>query len=121
LNSGRYFLLAGLLLLCVTTTYARGNKEKNTAGNSQAAQVSEIVQVSGVVRLVGSGGFTELVITGSGGEWYIPRDETYKLHDLQQQTVTVEGEETVTELVAGNGLFVFKRRELKNVRILSVG
>ena len=116
MNSGRYFLLTGLLLLCVTVTYARGNKEKNTA-----AQALEIVQVSGVVRLVGSGSFTELVITGSGGEWYIPRDETYKLHDLQQRTVTVEGEETVTERKSGNGLLVLKRRELKNVRILSVG
>ena len=116
MNSGRYFLLIGLLLLCVTATYARGNKEKN-----KAAQVPEIVQVSGVVRLVGSGVFTELVITGSGGEWYIPRDETYKLHDLQQQTVTVEGEETVTELKGANDFIVIKRRELKNVRILSVG
>jgi hypothetical protein len=108
--------LIGLLLLCVTVTYARGNKEKKTP-----AQVPEIVQVSGVVRLVGSGVFTELVITGSGGEWYIPRDETYKLHDLQQQTVTVEGEETVTELKGANDFIVIKRRELKNVRILSVG
>jgi len=114
-NSGRRFLLVVLLLLCVTVTYARGNKEKNAAGNSQT------VQVSGVVRLVGSGVFPELVITDSGGEWYIPRDEMYKLHDLQQQTVTVEGEETVTELKSGNGLIVIKRRELKNVRILSVG
>jgi len=116
-NSGRRFLLVGLLLLCVTVTYARGNKEKDTAGKSQSVQI----QVSGVVRLVGSGPFTELVITGSGGEWYISRDEMYKLHDLQQQTVTVEGEETVTELKGANDFIVIKRRELKNVRILSVG
>ena len=106
--------MAGLLLLCVIVTYARGNKEKETAAERR-------IEVSGVVRLVGSGILTELVITGSDGEWYIPRDETYKLHDLQQQTVIVEGEETVTERKSGNGLFVFKRRELKNVRIITVG
>jgi len=104
--------LVGLLLLCVTSIYAFGRKEKDTPTDRQ------IVQVSGVVRLVGSGVFTELVITGSEGEWYIAADEKYKLHDLQQQTVTVEGEETVTERKSGNGLFVFIRRELKNIRIL---
>jgi len=107
--------MSGLLLLCVTFTHAFGSKEKDTPADRQ------VVQVTGVVRLVGSGSFPELVITSSDGEWYITADERYKLHDLQQQTVTVEGEETITELTAGNGLFVFKRRELKNVRILSVG
>jgi len=114
-NSGRYFLLLGLLLLCVTFSHAFGSKEKNTPPDRR------IVQVSGVVRLVGSANFPELVLTNSDGEWYIPRDEAYKLHDLQQQTVTVEGEETVTELKGANDFIVIKRRELKNVRILSVG
>jgi hypothetical protein len=43
-----------------------------------------------------------------------------KLHDLQYRTVTVEGEETVRELKFGNGLSAGIRRDLKNIRIISV-
>ena len=113
MNSKRYFLLTGLMLLCVTFTHAFGSKEKVPA--------YEIVQISGVVRLVGTANFPELVITNSDGDWYITADERYKLHDLQQQTVTVEGEATVTERKSINGIFSITRRELKNVRIISVG
>jgi hypothetical protein len=36
------------------------------------------------------------------------------------RTVTVEGEETVTELKFGNGMSAGIRRDLKNIRIISV-
>ena len=105
--------MTGLLLLCVTFAYSFGGKEKD-------APAAGIVQISGVVRLVGSANFSEIVITDSDGDWRIAADEAYKLHDLQQQKVTVEAEATVTERNQG-GLFKMKRRLLKNVRILSVG
>jgi len=107
--------LTGLLLLCVTFTYALGGKEKDTPADRQ------IVQVTGVVRLVGTANFPELVLTDSEGDWHITADEKYKLQDLQQQKVTVEGEATITEKKSINGIFTIKRRVLKNVRILSVG
>ena len=114
MNSKRYFLLTGLLLLCVTFAYSFGSKEKDTPAY-------EIVQISGVVRLVGTANFPELVITNSDGDWHITADETYKLHDLQQQRVTVEGEATVIERKSTSGTFNMTRRVLKNVRIISVG
>jgi hypothetical protein len=95
---------------------AFGSKEKK----KDPVPAPVVVQVTGVVRLVGSSPFSEIVITGSEAEWYIPRDEQYKLNDLQHQTVKVEGEETVTELKFASGLPAGTRRELKNIRIISV-
>jgi hypothetical protein len=107
------------LLFCALSLHARGNKEKETPVQR------DIVQVTGVVRLVGSGLFPELVITGtaSGGgsetHWYVANEERDKLFNMQHRTVTVQGEETVTEMRFANGLFAGLRRELKNIRIIS--
>lgn len=100
-------------MFCITMTLsARGNKDKTPAPN--------IVKVTGIVRLVGSSLFTDIVITGSSAEWYITKDEQDKLHDLQHRTVTVEGEETVTEMTFASGLPAGTRRTLKNIRIITV-
>ena len=79
-----------------------------------------IVQVTGTVRLVGSAPITDLVITGQGMEWYIARNEEYKLKDLQQRVVTVKGSETVQSLSFASGLPAGERRILKNIKIISV-
>ena len=115
MNKRRKFILIGLLLVCIISVYARGNKEEEPKPN--------IVQVTGVVRLVGSHPFYELVVTGDGAEWYIARDEMNKLHDLQHRTVTIEGEEIVSETrTASDNPFRISltRRTLSNVRIIEV-
>lgn len=89
--------------------FARGGKEK-----------AKTVQVTGIVRLVGNEPFTEIVISASENEWYIPRDERAKLIDFQHRTVTVEGEETMTEIKSASGLFTIMRRELRNIRVIGV-
>ena len=78
------------------------------------------VQVSGIVRLVGGGPIPELVITGQNMEWHINKEEEYLLKDLQQQTVTVEGVETVTELKFANGSYAGEWRTLKDIIIVEV-
>jgi len=88
---------------------AGANKEK-----------SVVVQVTGVVRLVGSAPMSDLVITGQDMEWYVVRDEEYKLKDLQQRIVTVKGSETVQSLSFASGLPAGERRILKNIKIISV-
>jgi len=106
------------LFLCLAASLsAFGAKEKDKGKTAPAVTV---VRVTGVVRLVGSATFAELVIDNSQTLWYIARDETDKLHDLQYRMVTVEGEETVTELKFGNGMSAGARRDLKNIRIISV-
>jgi len=106
----RYYCV--LFLLCVTSLLpAWGSREKEKAN---------VVRVTGVVRLVGTGLFPELVITGPDMEWHITVDDEKKLSDLQHRTVTVEGVETVIELRFANGLSAGKRRELSKIKIIAV-
>jgi len=105
----RCVFLSLFFLLCTAAVLpAWGNREK-----------VNIVRVTGTVRLVGNEPFTEIVISNSDDVWYIPRDERAKLTEYQHRTVTVEGEETVTELKFANGLSAGTRRELRNIRIIS--
>ena len=104
---------AGLLLislLCLVAVLpAWGRKEK-----------APIVQVTGIVRLVGSANFPELVITGTEREWYINSEERFLFMDLQHREITVEGNETVTELRFASGISAGERRLLKNVKLISI-
>jgi uncharacterized membrane protein len=113
----RNFLLVPLFLCFAASLPAFGKKEKDS---NKTAPVVTVVRVTGVVRLVGNDPFTELIIDNSQTLWYIARDEKYKLNDLQHRTVTVEGEETVRELKFGNGMSAGTRRDLMNIRIISV-
>ena len=121
----------GLFFFYITVIlFAGGGKEKNA--NMEMEQISQSIEhaeavmetgtaaeVTGIVRLIGSGPAPELVITGLNGEWYIDREEEYKLKDLQQQTVTVIGEETIKALKFANGLSAGERRTLKNITIIA--
>jgi hypothetical protein len=107
-NRRRCFFV--LLMLCITVLLPAGGKKEK----------ADVVRVTGTVRLVGTGLFPELVITGAEREWHITPDEEKKLHDLQHRTVTVEGVETVTELRFANGLSAGVHRELKNIKIIAV-
>jgi len=111
------FLLVPLFLCFAASLSAFGAKEKDSGKASPAVT---IVQVTGIVRLVGNANFPELQIKNSEMSWYIAKDEMKKLYDMQHRTVTVEGEETVIKLKFGNGLSAGTRRELKNIRIISV-
>jgi hypothetical protein len=109
MNKLQFILIAVLILFIVIPVHAFGNKEKNT-----------VIQVTGIVRLVGNAPFSELVVTGTDAEWYIAKAETDKLHDLQHQKVTVEGEEKVIEMKFASGLPAGTRRELKNIKIIRI-
>ncbi|MDR2597188.1 MAG: hypothetical protein LBC76_07710 [Treponema sp.] len=113
----RNFLLLTLFLCLAASLSAFGAKEKDSGKDAPAVTV---IQVTGIVRLVGNANFPELLIENSQASWYIVKDEMNKLYDLQHRTVTVEGEETVRELKFGNGLPAGTRRDLKNIKIISV-
>jgi tRNA A37 methylthiotransferase MiaB len=103
-----FFTLAQVLPAC-------GEVEE---GNN--AEQNELLQVTGRVRLVGNMPYAELVITGTDGQWHIdPRDD-YKLRQLQQQIVTVEGTETVEFLRFASGIPAGERRTLENIRVISI-
>ena len=106
------FSRIGLLLLfiCLAAALPAGGKKDK----------DPVVQVTGVVRLVGTGPLPELVISGPEKQWYIEKEERNKLMDLQHRRVTVEANETVRELKLANGLPAGERRTLANIRIISV-
>jgi len=113
----RNFFLALLFLCFAASLSAFGAKEKDSGKTAPAVTV---IQVTGVVRLVGNANFPELQIKNSEMSWYIAKNEMDKLHDLQHRTVTVEGEETVRELKFANGMSAGTRRDLKNIKIISI-
>ena len=78
------------------------------------------MQVTGLVRLVGSGPLAELVISGADREWYITQGEEHKLMDLQYRTVTLEAIETVKSLRFANGLPAGERYTLDRIRIITI-
>ncbi|MCL2210887.1 MAG: hypothetical protein FWB95_03075 [Treponema sp.] len=136
MNRMRFLLLFCVLLLCVTPVFTLGGKEKNAprslldegttlslTGNERQPPegFGEIrhVTASGTVRLVGTGMFNDLVISGEH-EWYIAKDDREKLHNLQQQSVAVEGDEAIIELKLLNNMGSIFRRELSNIKIISI-
>ena len=83
-------------------------------------EVAEVLIVTGAVRLVGNEPFSELVISGENREWYIAPTEEYKLRDLQQMIVTVEGIETVTNLRFANGFPAGERYTLDRITVKEI-
>jgi hypothetical protein len=77
-----------------------------------------LVRVSGRVRLVGTGLFPQLVISGDGREWYIDKEEESKLLEFQQRFVTVEGRESYIDLTFANGSPAGRRYTLKDIRLI---
>ena len=112
-----FFLLCGAALLP-----AQGGRDNDGAVNEETTVVEEavVVQITGTVRLVGSANFPQVVLSGPGAQWYVAREEMDKLFDLQHRTVTIEAEETVRELTFANGRSAGIRRELRNIRIISI-
>ena len=106
------FLFLGLLLPFFVAVLPAGETDN---------EKGEIIQVTGVVRLVGTSAFPEIVIyTPDRRVWYIPNEEAGKLRNLQQETVTVEGEQTIVRMNLLSG-HVLTRRYLNNIRIISAG
>jgi hypothetical protein len=91
-----------------------------SADGGTAEPQNRLVRVSGRVRMVGTGIFPEIVITGDNREWHIDKAEQSKLTDLQQRTVTVEGAESYADLNFANGLPAGRRYTLKNIKLVNI-
>jgi hypothetical protein len=99
-----------VVFLCFSVVLSAGSVEEEGI----------LVQATGRVRLVGSDVLSEVVISAEDKQWYVAGEDMQKLKDLQQRTITVEGEETVKELRWANGRLAGRRRYLSNIRILNV-
>jgi len=109
-----------IFLFSAALLSAQGSRDDVVSEQTVVVEEAVVVQVTGTVRLVGSANFPQIVISGSGSQWYVAREEMDKLHDLQQRVVTVEAEETVRELTFANGRSAGIRRELRNIRIINI-
>jgi hypothetical protein len=126
----RGFVLVLLFLGISAVLPAWGRKEKKNdaeqdnvmpnAALSAAPEQNILVRITGRIRLVGNEPFTELVITTEERDYFIEKNEEYKLKELQQQTVTIEGIQTVISLQWASGLPAGNRYSLKDIRILRI-
>jgi hypothetical protein len=87
-------------------------------GGQDRGEKPKTVQVTGRVRLIGSGYSTELVISGADREWRIDEKDKQKLMDLQQQIVTVKGKETSKEMTFANGTSAGTWYYLRDIKII---
>lgn len=108
------FVIAFLLLVLGAglNVFAMGNREKDGIKLQN-------VEVSGRVRMVGSGPMISLVISGESREWYIDTKEQNKFIDLQHQIVTVKASEYYRDMVFANGSPAGRFYYLKNIVIIS--
>jgi len=104
-------LLLFFLLCAAANTFARGGEEKNRPKLQK-------VEISGKVRMVGSGPMTSLVISGENREWHIVPEEQEKLMDFQQQTVTVRADEYYYDRVFANGDSAGRQYYIKNIVVI---
>jgi hypothetical protein len=111
MRTTRLSLRLAFLLAAVTATAA-------AMGADEGGEKPETVRVSGVVRLVGSSPVAELLISNERQEWHIEGRDRDKLWKLQQQTVSVEGEERTEQLTFANGRPAGERRYLGNIKII---
>jgi hypothetical protein len=109
----RLLLLFPLLLSAAALCGLGGQDD-----NEKPQTVRASTRVTGRVRLVGSGPGMELVITGENREWHIDKKDQDKLRNLQQQTVTVEGEERSQEMTFANGSSAGTWYFLRNIKII---
>jgi hypothetical protein len=98
-----------LFFICGIVLFAGGDQEN-----------TEIIKVTGVVRLIGTGNFPQIVITTADKEWYLAKEDADKLINLQHRKVTVEGERNERELKFANGRSAGIRYELRNIKIISI-
>jgi hypothetical protein len=107
-GSGRFAVL--LILAAAPLLQARGARDSSAGGEGQVpgfyenARTGALVEVTGLVRLVGSEPFPELVITGRDNQvWYIAQEDRAVLRKFEQQTVTVRGVVRREERMLANG------------------
>jgi len=117
MTNKRIFCISVLLLCLAALLFAQSSGEES----GEAAVVR--ITVTGTVRLVGTGTFPQVVISGQRDsrniQWYIDREDVDKLRDLQHRTVTVEAEETVRPMTFANGRSAGVRHELRNITIIN--
>jgi hypothetical protein len=130
-------LTAGLLILCLFSggIYPLGKRDETgrepvmrkdkpvpapepQRGYDTAVQ-GQVVEITGIIRLVGNEPFGELVITEEGQRtWYIEGENRDALSRYQQRNVTIRGTVEIQETVLANGKYLGVKRILKDASLM---
>ena len=113
------FMIVLIFLFSSMMLFALGGRD-NEKPHDASSDKADVVKITGVVRLTGTAHFPEIVISADDCEWFVVKDEAGIFFEMQYQIVTIEAEESVKELRFANGISAGVRRELRNIRILSV-
>jgi hypothetical protein len=98
-------------------------KKETVSGNAgnlyDTVKSGQTVELSGIIRLVGSEPFPELVLSDTGGnDWYIARESRALVSGYEQVTVTIRGKVELKEMVLTNGRSLGYRRILSDLVLL---
>lgn len=104
-------LLVIISLIAAANIHGAGKSEKRG---------EPYIEVIGKVRLVGSSITAALVISGETRDWFIDEADQEKFTELQQQTVTVKGQEYFKDVVFANGITTVRYYYLKNITIIDI-
>ncbi|MCL2092771.1 MAG: hypothetical protein FWH12_01130 [Treponema sp.] len=130
MNRGFFLLL--LLVGVLTQVQGWGNRQRAVVPEPPAPvqspeplpqpEVWTPIEVTGLVRLVGSHPFYQIVVSGQGAEWMVPNEERGLLMDLQHRTVTLRGEELIMQSPPSDNPYQIRLtlRHLRNITILEV-
>jgi hypothetical protein len=113
------FLCALLALPLCAFPFGKKDAAPDTVRESPNITEGQVVEVTGLVRLIGNEPFPRLVITGSDGtDWYVSDSDQQAIAACQQQTVTVQGTVRLAEMTLANGVSLGTRRILHGVTVL---
>ncbi|GHT48679.1 hypothetical protein FACS1894102_2190 [Spirochaetia bacterium] len=113
--------LASFIMLCAFAVQvsALGSGSKNDAIPSGLD--SDVVMISGVVRLVGNDPNVETIIRDSEkNDWYVPGDEGVRLREYNRQQITISGNASGSGLTLGDGKKMGMRRSISNITIIKI-
>ena len=113
--------LMALALLGATAAVplARGGRE-GSARAREAEPAAREVEVTGRVRLVGTGAFPSLVISGEDRDWHVYQAERDGLMGLQHRVVPVRAREYYRDLFFANGFPAGRWFFLRDVEVIAV-
>jgi hypothetical protein len=109
-NHFTLFCFLFCLILPAGGLWAFGQKEVLPKGE---------ITITGMVRLVGSARFNDIVITDNeDNDWYIEGEDRNKLASLEQQQVTVKGVTEYENLILADGKKAGIRRYLRKIMLV---
>ncbi|MDR2096579.1 MAG: hypothetical protein LBP76_13845 [Treponema sp.] len=98
----------------------RGAGEQADGSPYETAVPGQLVEVTGIIRVVGNEPFSEIVITEEGQQtWYLEEESRALLGRYRQRKIAVRGTVELQEITLANGRYLETRRILKDVSLIS--